>query len=113
MYLYDSEDNAPMSEDAWEAARMFAAASLGAARMFAEASAREPTIAEDSVPFTDLTHDNGCWNCQKYDGNRCMKHWNNAEPEYYIPDRDDKGPDDICDDWSFDRFAEWSEYHDS
>lgn len=41
MYLYDSEDNAPMSEDAWEAARM-----LGAI-------AREPTIEEEPVPFTD------------------------------------------------------------
>jgi len=88
MYLYDSEDNAPMSEEAWEAARM-----LGAA-------AREPTIAEEPLPFTDPTPDNGCYNCFLYDGAHCMKEWNNLDPDYYVPERDDKYPEDCCEDWS-------------
>ena len=87
MYLYDNEDNAPMSDEAWEAARM-----LGAA-------AREPTIAEEPVPFTDPMPDKGCWNCFLYDGQHCMKHWNNLDPEHYVPERDDKNPDDGCGEW--------------
>lgn len=42
---------------------------------------------------------NGCWNCLEYDGDRCMKEWNNLDPCYYIKWRDDKKPDDCCDDW--------------
>ena len=43
--------------------------------------------------------ENGCWNCMNYDGNRCTKEWNNLDPCYYIDWRDDKAPDDHCEDW--------------
>ena len=58
----------------------------------------------------DLEQDRGCWNCMEYDGDRCMKYWNNAEPEYYIPDRDDKEPDDKCDDWELNPDADYRDY---
>ena len=37
-----------------------------------------------------------CRYCTNYDGDRCMKDWNNAEEDYYIPDRDDKEPFELC-----------------
>lgn len=40
-----------------------------------------------------------CDTCREYDGDRCTKFWNNLDPAYYIPDRDDKDPDDYCEDW--------------
>ena len=40
-----------------------------------------------------------CGNCTHYDGEHCMKEWNNLEDDYYIPERDDKESDDYCDDW--------------
>ena len=43
-----------------------------------------------------------CGNCKEYDGSRCMKEWNNLDESYYFPDRDDKEPEDVCDDWEFD-----------
>lgn len=43
-----------------------------------------------------------CGNCLEYDGDHCIKDWNNADKDYYIPDRDDKDPDDCCDDWEYD-----------
>ncbi len=42
-----------------------------------------------------------CGNCKEYDGNRCTKEWNNLDDCYYIPWRDDKEPDDCCDDWEY------------
>ena len=49
-------------------------------------------LTEETVPC--------CGNCREYDGNRCMKEWNNLDECYYIPDRDDKEPEDVCKDWS-------------
>lgn len=40
-----------------------------------------------------------CNNCMHYDGDHCTKDWNNMEPDWYRPDRDDREPDDSCDDW--------------
>ena len=50
-----------------------------------------------------------CGNCLEYDGDRCMLYWNNAEEEYYLPDRDDKDPYDCCDYWQLDENAEEDE----
>ena len=52
----------------------------------------------------------GCWNCNEYNGDCCMKCWNNADPDYYIPDRDDKKPDDLCPDWNEDKQAVWEDF---
>ena len=43
----------------------------------------------------------GCWNCKLYDPawGACMKEWNNFDSVYYIPVRDNKEPDDYCDEW--------------
>lgn len=40
-----------------------------------------------------------CNNCVFYDGDSCERLWNNGDPEYYIPERDDREPEDYCDDW--------------
>ena len=54
--------------------------------------------------------DNGCWNCIQYDGNRCMKEWNNLDPCYYVPGRDDKEPEDCCEDHETDHDAVWEDF---
>ena len=56
--------------------------------------------------------ENGCWNCLEYDGNHCMKEWNNADPDYYVDWRDEKKPDDYCDDWDHDEDAVWEQFFD-
>ena len=48
-------------------------------------------LTEETVPC--------CGNCFQYDGDRCMKEWNNLDECYYLPDRDDKEPEDVCEDW--------------
>ena len=47
-------------------------------------------LTEEKVPC--------CGNCSQYDGDRCMKEWNNLDECYYLPDRDDKEPEDVCED---------------
>ena len=42
-----------------------------------------------------------CGNCWHYDGDRCTKLWNNHDEDYYLPERDDKDPQDICDDYEY------------
>lgn len=43
--------------------------------------------------------DDCCKYCKEYDGDSCMKEWNNADPAYYVPERDDKQPDECCGDY--------------
>lgn len=52
----------------------------------------------------------GCWNCKEYDGEHCMKYWNNADPCYHVGWRDDKEPDDKCEDWEHDPDAEYKDF---
>ena len=40
-----------------------------------------------------------CGTCAEYDGMRCMKELNNLDERYYVPERDDKKPDDCCEDY--------------
>ena len=47
-----------------------------------------------------------CGNCLDYDGDHCTLYWNNADDDYYVPERDDKDPYDCCDYWQFDENAE-------
>ena len=48
-----------------------------------------------------------CGYCAKYDGAHCTKEWNNLDPCYYIKWRDDKEPEDCCEDYEWD--GEWEE----
>lgn len=91
-FAYDDEDNAPMNEDAMPGIKM-------TWKRYSDIIA---DMQEDPLPFTDPPlPEKGCWNCEAYDGDHCTKDWNNADESYYIPDRDDKEPEDYCDDWSY------------
>lgn len=87
MYIYNDEDNVPMNEDIFDFHNPTVYGSLA-----------EMKVVDQEIPFTDKP-ENGCWNCMQYDGDRCMKLWNNADPDYYNPNTDDKEPDDCCEDW--------------
>ena len=40
-----------------------------------------------------------CENCRYYNGDYCMRDWNNAEEDYKVPERDARDPDDYCDEY--------------
>jgi hypothetical protein len=98
-YIYNDEDNAPMNEETFDRDGHNPTVYLDAheARMFKK-------HGEPEKP------DNGCWNCQLYDGNHCTKEWNNLDPCYYIPSRDDKEPGDLCEDHEVDPIAVWEDF---
>jgi hypothetical protein len=48
-----------------------------------------------------------CASCENYDDGVCMKEWNDLDPAYYIADRDDKEPSDLCDDYKWN--CEWED----
>ena len=48
-----------------------------------------------------------CANCVDFDGDHCTKDWNNLNPSDYIPERDDKSPDDYCEEWKY--FEGWED----
>ena len=104
-YLYDSEDNAPMSND------VFDRIDHDGHNPTVYGSYAEMREREKELPFADPP-ESGCWNCMFYDGDRCSIFWNNKEPEHYIPDRDDKKPTDRCADWTEDKGAVWEDYFD-
>ena len=54
----------------------------------------------DDLPFTDPPDKRCCGTCDKYNGYCCMREWNNLDPVYYVPERDDRDEMDSCDDWS-------------
>ena len=100
-FSYDDEDNAPMNEDAMPGIKMDW-------KRYSDIIAE---MQEDPLPFTDPPlPEKGCWNCLEYDGNRCMKEWNNADDCYYVPERDDKEPGDYCDDWSLNDMVSADEF---
>lgn len=45
--------------------------------------------------------DECCKYCALYDGESCMKEWNNGDKEYYIPERDDRDEMDSCEDYDW------------
>ena len=101
-FAYDDEDNAPMSDDAMPGIKMDW---KRYSDIIAEMQKEEP------LPFTDPPlPERGCWNCLEYDGNRCMKCWNNADDSYYVQESDDKEPCDYCDDWSLNDMISADEY---
>lgn len=48
-----------------------------------------------------LEHGDGryCENCRHYNGDYCLKDWNNADESYRLTERDEHGPGDYCDDF--------------
>ena len=40
-----------------------------------------------------------CENCGHFDGDYCMKEWNNAEEDFKVPERDARQPEDYCSDY--------------
>lgn len=87
-YVYDDEDNGPLPEDR---------------------CGHNPTVYNDRAEMRAWEHGEpdpkpkkGCWCCLEYDGDRCHKEWNNDDECYYIDWRDDKEPDEICDDFDLD-----------
>ena len=107
-YIYNDEDNAPMNDEAFDRIDP-SGHNPTVYTSYAEMRAAEK---EEALPFTDPDHDNGCWNCINYDGDRCHAQWNNNDDDYYLPDRDDKEPDDCCEDWSLESTAIWEDYFD-
>ena len=97
-YIYNDEDNAPMIDDDFD----FHNPTVYSSRA-------EMKAIESGIPFNDKP-ENGCWNCREYDGDRCMKYWNNLDPMYYRSERDDKKPDEICDDWIEEPGAVWDDF---
>ena len=97
-YIYNDEDNAPMNDDFF--AHVTGIEDMHGHNPTIYHTCSEMRASEKGLPFTDPEPDNGCWNCKEYDGDRCHKDWNNNDECYYVPDRDDKEPED------------WCEYHD-
>lgn len=55
---------------------------------------------KEEIPFSDLPlPEKGCWNCWSYNGDFCTKEWNNMDECYKVAWRDEKKPEDCCDDW--------------
>lgn len=103
-YLYEDEDNAAMCDELLD---------FNGHNPTVYTSLSEMKYYEQDLPFTDPPeHPDGCWNCSHYDGDRCTKNWNNADPDYYCPDTDDKDPMDWCEDHDTDDSVEWGEFFD-
>ena len=65
---------------------------------------------ERDMEAKEARNEPGCWNCFCYDGDHCTKDWNNLDPCYYLPDRDDKEPTDWCEDHDKDDSIKWEEF---
>jgi hypothetical protein len=101
-YIYNDEDNNPMSDDAmhedpWMKYTVYPSKAEAEADMRGE------------VPFTEP--DKGCWNCLHYNGDFCTLLWNNLDEAYKVDWRDAKDPDDWCPSWEKDEEAVWEDYH--
>lgn len=45
-----------------------------------------------------------CDNCRHYNGDYCIREWNNADESYKLTERDAREPEDYCD--NYDRESE-------
>ena len=102
-YLYEDEDNGPMNGNAFDRIDD----KISTPVIYMETSVEEP------LPFDDPTPDDGCWNCALYTGDACSKEWNNGDESEYIPDRDDRGWDECCEDWVRNPDARWEALNES
>ena len=85
MYVYNDEDNAPMSDFDLHNPTVYTS--------LAEA------MAADKMPFEEKPEiPDGCWNCMNFDWNHeaCTVNWNNLDESYYNPDCDDRELTDYC-----------------
>ena len=98
MYIYNDEDNAPMDD-----------AFMGFHNPTVYGSRSEMLAVEAGEDLKEK-HPDGCWNCSNYDGDRCTKEWNNLDESYYIDWRDDKEPDEYCDDWSLEEGSIYEDF---
>lgn len=48
-----------------------------------------------------------CQYCTGFDGEYCMKEWNNADKDNCVPERDEREADDLCDDYEWN--GNWEE----
>ena len=76
---------------------------------FESASALAAYYRSKEYPYAPDRPSDGCWNCMLYDPSKgaCTKEWNNGNERHYLPERDNKEPDDYCDDHDYDPEAEW------
>ena len=115
MYLYDGEFNVPMNAAAIEThepeikdGRMMIMERIEEDDPFLGphnptvygSRAEMKAVENEEIPFDDPPK-RCCSTCWEYDGDRCHKEWNNNDDCYYIPWRDDKEPEDVCDDWEY------------
>ena len=49
----------------------------------------------------DLEVKECCYTCCHYNGTYCCREWNNLDPDYCIPERDERKPDDYCDNYEW------------
>jgi hypothetical protein len=86
-YIYNDEDNAPMTDDAW----------TGIHNPTVYGSRAEMKAVEENIPFSDRPED-GCWNCLNFEWNHeaCTVNWNNMDESYYNPHVDDRELTDYC-----------------
>ena len=103
-YIYNDEDNAPMNDEAFDRI------DRNGHNPTVYTSYAEMKAEERSLPFTDKP-DDGCWNCRHYNGDFCTILWNNLDEAYKVTWRDERGPDDKCDEWEHDEDAIWEDYH--
>ncbi|MBQ1779294.1 MAG: hypothetical protein IIZ93_14160 [Acidaminococcaceae bacterium] len=105
MYVYNDEDNAPMN-DPFEGYHNPTG--------YNSRSEMEYFEKRKYIEDEEKKHgpDNGCWNCQLYDWNKeaCTKNWNNLDESHYIPERDDRKPDDQCEDYERDPDVTWEDF---
>ena len=100
MYIYSDEDNAPMNEDAF----------TGFHNPTVYGSLAEMRAVESGRIEEKEEHEKGCWNCWEYNGDSCMKNWNNGDPDYYCPDTDDHEPTFCCEDWDENTTIKWEDF---
>jgi len=101
MYIYNDEDNVPMNQEAFD---------QNGHNPTVYSSYAEMKACEQPLPFTDGP-ENGCWNCLHYNGDYCTILWNNLDECYLNTERDERDPDDHCDDWELDKTVTWEDTH--
>ena len=97
-YIYNDEDNAPMTEDAFKGYHNPTVYNDRAEMKYYESGEWIQDLEKREKPA------NGCWNCRNFDWTReaCTTNWNNMDESYYNPDIDDREPTDYCDDHDLD-----------
>lgn len=66
---------------------------------------------KDDIPFSESPlPEKGCWNCRSFNGDFCTKYWNNMDECYKVTWRDEKNPDDCCEDWEYDETISEEEF---